>query len=59
MVGYAIARCIGEIFREPDRDVTLIVGLSRGTFYSLFIFLIGVALIVYARKKKTAPEKRG
>jgi phosphatidylglycerol---prolipoprotein diacylglyceryl transferase len=59
LVGYAIARCIGEFFREPDRDVTLIMGLSRGTFYSLFIFLLGIALIVYARNKKTAPEKRG
>jgi phosphatidylglycerol---prolipoprotein diacylglyceryl transferase len=53
LVGYAIARVIGELFREPDRGVSLLFGLSRGTFYSFFIFLTGAILIVLARRRKT------
>ena len=46
LVGYAIARIVSEMFREPD--AALILGLSRGTFYSLFVALAGVGFIVYA-----------
>ncbi len=46
---YAIARAIGELFREPDAG--LILGLSRGTFYSLFLVVAGVALIAVSRRK--------
>jgi phosphatidylglycerol:prolipoprotein diacylglycerol transferase len=48
LLAYAIVRMIGEVFREPDTDVTLILGLSRGTFYSVFVVVAGVALIVHA-----------
>lgn len=48
---YAIARAICEVFREPD--ASLILGLSRGTFYSLFLVLAGVALILASRRKAT------
>lgn len=44
LVGYALLRIIGEMFREPD--ASLIWGLSRGMFYSLFLFLAGALLIV-------------
>ncbi len=40
---YAILRAGGELFREPD--AALILGLSRGTFYSIFMALIGLWLI--------------
>ncbi len=53
LIGYAVMRSIGEFFREPD--ATLILGLTRGTFYSIFLLIAGIALIAYARKKKTAP----
>lgn len=43
LIAYAIARAIGEIFREPD--ASLILGLSRGTFYSIFLVIAGVWLI--------------
>ena len=33
LIGYAGARMVAEVFREPD--ASLILGLSRGTFYSL------------------------
>ena len=44
LLGYAIVRAIGEIFREPD--ATLILGLSRGTFYSIFLVAGGLFLIL-------------
>lgn len=51
LLAYAVVRAICEVFREPDADVTLILGLSRGTFYSIFLVLGGVALIALARRK--------
>ena len=44
LLAYAVARAIGEVFREPD--ATLILGLSRGTFYSLFLIAGGLVLIL-------------
>ena len=49
LIAYAIVRTIGEIFREPDAD--LILGLSRGTFYSIFLVFAGAGLIAWARRK--------
>ncbi len=43
LVAYAILRMIGEVFREPD--ATLILGLSRGSFYSLFLLVAAVPLL--------------
>ncbi|MDB6168471.1 MAG: prolipoprotein diacylglyceryl transferase [Verrucomicrobia bacterium] len=51
LVAYAVARAIGEIFREPD--ASLIFGLSRGTFYSIFLVAGGLILIL----RKPAPLK--
>jgi phosphatidylglycerol:prolipoprotein diacylglycerol transferase len=48
LMAYAAARIIGEIFREPD--ASLIFGLSRGTFYSLFLLAIGALIWVVPRK---------
>ena len=48
MVFYAIFRIFCEFFREPD--AALIFGISRGTFYSIFILLAGVAFWVRAFK---------
>lgn len=45
LIGYALLRVIGEIFREPDAGITLILGLSRGTFYSLFMILAGLTIL--------------
>lgn len=44
LLAYAVVRMIGEIFREPD--ASLILGLSRGTFYSMFLVLAGTVLIL-------------
>lgn len=53
LIAYAVVRAIGELFREPD--AALIFGLSRGTFYS--VFLVGVGLVLILRKPQPlAPE---
>lgn len=49
-IAYALLRIISEIFREPD-EAGLLMGLSRGTFYSLVLGLIGVCWIFAARRR--------
>ncbi|HCR36622.1 MAG TPA: prolipoprotein diacylglyceryl transferase [Opitutae bacterium] len=49
LIGYAILRIIGEAFREPD--ASLILGLSRGTFYSLLTAIFGLIILTIAHKK--------
>lgn len=48
-LAYAAMRMIGEIFREPDAG--LIMGLSRGTFYSLFLVVGGLTFIGYSHRR--------
>ncbi len=48
LIGYAIVRMFGEQFREPD--ASLLLGLSRGTFYSLFLVISGAILIARTTK---------
>lgn len=54
LIAYACLRIIGEIFRLPDEGVSLIFGLSRGTFYSLLMLGIG-SVIWFQRNKKPRP----
>jgi phosphatidylglycerol:prolipoprotein diacylglycerol transferase len=54
MVGYAVVRIFGEIYREPDIGVDFILGLTRGQFYSVLLGLFGVGVIFWARRKKAA-----
>jgi phosphatidylglycerol---prolipoprotein diacylglyceryl transferase len=49
LILYACFRMAGEVFREPD--ASLILGLSRGTFYSLFMIIFGLFL----RLRRSAP----
>lgn len=55
-IAYAIVRMIGEVFREPDADVDLIFGLSRGTFYSIFLIIFGAFLLLTRRKPLDLPK---
>ena len=48
LIAYAVVRVFGEMFREPDAG--LILGLSRGTFYSIFLVAAGLALILRASR---------
>lgn len=50
LILYAIVRIIGEFFREPDAP--LLLGLSRGMFYSVFLILGGLVLVVSSRRPR-------
>jgi phosphatidylglycerol:prolipoprotein diacylglycerol transferase len=52
---YAIFRIVIETFREPD--ATLILGFTRGQFFSFFLIAIGIAFIVAAKLRPTFPAK--
>jgi phosphatidylglycerol---prolipoprotein diacylglyceryl transferase len=44
LLAYALVRMLGEAFREPD--ASLVLGVSRGTFYSVFLIAGGLALVL-------------
>ena len=58
-IGYATFRIIGEQFRHPDVGNFPGTDLSKGQFYSLFMYAIGAAFIAYAiyERKFKAPLK--
>jgi len=45
-------RIICEHFREPDAE--LILGLSRGSFYSIFMVVAGIVWIALSRRSKSS-----
>lgn len=57
LVLYGCVRIFCEVFRQPDAGVSLIFGMSRGTFYSIFAILAGAAIIFAARS--AAARKKG
>ncbi|MBX7212040.1 MAG: prolipoprotein diacylglyceryl transferase [Verrucomicrobiaceae bacterium] len=50
LLGYAVVRIAVEQFRQPDSGAQAILGLTRGQFFSLFMIVGGVALLVRAKK---------
>lgn len=57
LILYAVVRAIGEVFREPD--ASLLFGLSRGTFYSLFLVIGGLILLGMSHRQPLGSvEKR-
>jgi phosphatidylglycerol:prolipoprotein diacylglycerol transferase len=51
-IGYAIARIIGETFREPDANLGfLFMGTTMGQLLSIPVLLFGLGLIWYAWPK--------
>ncbi|NDV61895.1 prolipoprotein diacylglyceryl transferase [Puniceicoccales bacterium CK1056] len=50
LVFYSIGRWIAELFREPD--AALIMGINRGSFYSLFLLIAGIFFIAWSRRSK-------
>jgi len=54
LVGYAVVRVVCELFREPDAGLNPIFGLSRGTFYSLFMIAGGLVLIARGMLQRPA-----
>lgn len=58
LLGYAVVRMFGELFREPDEGISLIFGLSRGSFYSVFLIAAGLVLILRpSRALAAAPDR--
>lgn len=52
LLGYSIVRIIGEHFREPDQGIDTLMGLNRGAILSILMAAAGIAIILYARKKR-------
>jgi len=57
LIAYSIVRMIGELFREPDDGISLIFGLSRGTFYSFFLIIVGIVLVLRRPAAPIPPVK--
>ncbi|MGJ8638079.1 MAG: prolipoprotein diacylglyceryl transferase [Opitutaceae bacterium] len=49
LIFYGVTRIICEVYRQPDAD--LILGLSRGQFYSTFMIVAGIAIIAFVKRK--------
>ncbi len=52
---YAIFRIMIENFREPDAP--LIVGFTRGQFFSFFLVAVGLAFVIAAKIRPAFPRK--
>ncbi|MDR0418408.1 MAG: prolipoprotein diacylglyceryl transferase [Puniceicoccales bacterium] len=48
LVLYSVTRISCECFREPDAG--LILGITRGQFFSLFLLFLGIALMIFRGK---------
>ena len=48
LIVYSVLRVIGELFREPD--ASLLFGVNRGIFYSLFLLVAGVVIMMRTRR---------
>ncbi|MDB5365730.1 MAG: prolipoprotein diacylglyceryl transferase [Rhodospirillales bacterium] len=52
LIGYGLARIVGELFREPDSYLGFfLAGTTMGQLLSVPMVLVGVALIVRARRR--------
>lgn len=54
-IAYAFLRILGELFREPDA-AGFILGLSRGTFYSIILGLGGVLWIIVVQRYRSKED---
>jgi phosphatidylglycerol:prolipoprotein diacylglycerol transferase len=58
LIGYAVARFIGEFFREPDEQVGLFMSyFTLGQLFSLAM-LIGGLVLVFCERRKCAIIKQ-
>ena len=55
LILYAVVRIFGEQFREPD--ASLILGVSRGIFYSYFMIVLGCFFIVHSIRNKESVKR--
>ncbi len=53
LIGYAAARMLAEVFREPDAHLGFLLGgTTMGQWLSLPLLLAGLALVVWARRAR-------
>ncbi len=53
LIGYALARMLAELFREPDAYLGFLLGgTTMGQWLSLPLLLAGLALVVWARRAR-------
>jgi phosphatidylglycerol:prolipoprotein diacylglycerol transferase len=53
LIGYAVARMLAEVFREPDAHLGFLLGgTTMGQWLSLPLLLAGLALVVWARRTR-------
>ncbi|HXC91386.1 MAG TPA: prolipoprotein diacylglyceryl transferase family protein, partial [Stellaceae bacterium] len=51
LVGYAVARMSGELFRQPDPQLGyLIFGTTMGQLLSIPVLIAGLVIILWARR---------
>jgi phosphatidylglycerol---prolipoprotein diacylglyceryl transferase len=54
--GYGLARIVCEFFREPDEQVGFLWGgLTMGMLLTVPVVLIGIGILVVARRRAPAP----
>jgi phosphatidylglycerol:prolipoprotein diacylglycerol transferase len=52
LVGYAVARMSGELFRQPDPQLGyLIFGATMGQLLSIPVLIAGIVIILWARRR--------
>lgn len=57
LAGYGVARCIGEMFREPHEGHPLNIGpLSVGMVYSIPMIIAGI-MIIYSVRRRAARDQ--
>ena len=55
LIGYGIARIVGELFREPDAQIGyLIGGTTMGQWLSLPMVLFGIGVVWWSRRQPAA-----
>ena len=58
LVGYGIARSVGELFREPDSFLGFIVGgVTMGQILSIPVWIVGLYLIFSGFRRQPLPDK--
>ena len=57
LAGYAVARIIGELFRQPDPQIGYLwFGTTEGQLLSIPVLAAGIAVILWARRAARAPS---
>ncbi len=59
LIGYGLARLVGELFREPDAHLGFILGpITMGQILSLPMILAGIAIVLWSRRHNTEAAAR-